>query len=104
MHPSTVLAAGLAAAIVIGGAIWWSQSTSEVDRSRAETERAYVDAVALCSADPVQAGARIKSLDRIYGEDARPAAIAFDVAVCVAEGAIEQANRSQRLLRSLPKE
>lgn len=88
------LLAVAAAGFAIAFAIWDKSAT---DGAGAE----YAAALADCATNPRKGAAAIEALDAIYGEDARPNNLDYKLAMCVAEGAIEDLNRINNLLESL---
>lgn len=68
---------GIAAITIIGGGFWYYRSD--------KIEALYIDAAADCAAG--LGDARLRSVDSLYGEGARPDKLDFDLSICQLQSA-----------------
>ena len=85
-----ILGGALFIAILSGGGLWYAKG--------AEKTRLYVEAAADCQNG--RGDGKLRALDRIYGDDARPKKLSFDLASCALDASIDRLRKAQRL-RSL---
>lgn len=89
--PQAVLIAATALIVAGGGFFWLSRSN--------EVANAYALAAADCE-NGFGAG-RLRTLDSMYGEDARPKALAVELSLCALDDSVDRLKETQRALDAL---
>ncbi|MCU0826604.1 MAG: hypothetical protein MUE52_04195 [Tabrizicola sp.] len=90
-NAQTIGAAAVAVLAAAGGGVWYLRSAAVAD--------AYAEAAVDCEAG--RGDARLRTLDRQYGEDARPHALRVALSLCALGGSTDRYIDAKRAVDAL---